>query len=170
MKKCTICNQTYTDESLNFCLSDGGTLVKMSDDAPPTVFMNQPRATDQTNWANDPSFSPPNYEPMSPWQDPSVNQTPSYMAANPYQSLDSTLPTVSLVLGILGIVLFFCCYAGVPFGIGALIVGFIGFNNTNKNPAKYGGRGLAIAGMIMGALSFLGFLLIILIAGIGNIR
>ena len=34
MKKCTICNQTYTDDSLNFCLNDGGTLEHLSEEQP----------------------------------------------------------------------------------------------------------------------------------------
>ena len=168
MKKCPICNQTYTDESLNFCLNDGGTLTKLSDDAPPTVFMNEVRPTNPSNWSStNAPFSPPSYEPMSPWQNQQVSPpNPSYMAAARFEGQDKTLPTVSLVLGILGLVLFFCCYAGVPFGIGAMITGFLGFNNTNKNPMQYGGRGFAIAGMIMGAISFIGLILILFFAAV----
>jgi hypothetical protein len=136
----------------------------MSDDAPPTVFMNEVRPTNPSNWSNNAPYSPPNYQPLSPWQNQQVTPNPSYLTGSPLEGQDKTLPTVSLVLGILGIVLFFCCYAGVPLGIGALITGFIGFNNTNKNPMQYGGRGFAIAGMIMGAISFIGLILILLFA------
>ena len=169
MKKCSICNQTYTDESLNFCLSDGGTLMKISDDAPPTVFLNKPRTTNQTNWPNNDPFGAPNFGgQVSPWQDQSAAPNPSYMASNPYQTPNQTLSTVSLVLGIAGILLF-CCYGGIPFGIGAMITGYLGFSSANKDPMRYGGKGLAIAGMIMGAVSFFGVIVMLLFALLANI-
>jgi hypothetical protein len=166
MKKCPNCYQTYADESLNFCLNCGGTLMQVHDDAPPTVFMNEVRPTSPSNWSTNAPFNPPNYEPIAPWQNQPLGQNPPFMAAGQFEGQDKTLPTVSLVLGILSIVLFFCCYAGVPFGIGALITGFLGFNNTNKNPMQFGGRGFAIAGMIMGAISFIGLILMLLITAI----
>lgn len=170
MKKCLICNQTYTDDSLNFCLNDGGTLEKMSDDAPPTIFMNQPRTTSESNWANSSPFDPPNQQPISPWQqNQPANQNPMFMSsAMPFQAQDKTLPTVALVLGILGMV-FFCCYGGIPFGLGAMITGFLGYNNANKNPSQYGGRGLAIAGMVLGAISFIGIILLVMLGLMGNL-
>lgn len=169
MKKCPNCNQTYTDESLNFCLADGATLVKFSDDPPPTVFMNQARVTSPTNLAGNNPFSPPNSEPISAWQNQQMSQNPAYMTANRVETQDKTLPTISLVLGILGIV-FFCCYGGFPFGIAAMITGFLGFNNVNKNPARYDGKGMAIAGMILGAISFFGIILFLFLGILGNIR
>jgi hypothetical protein len=176
MKKCTVCNQTYADESLNFCLSDGGNLISVRDESPPTVFMNQAPPTNRTDWAgNSPfsqhaPFSPPP-SPISSWQtDSAAPNSPYGNAGIGMQAQNNTLPTISLALGIFGIVLSFCCSLGVPIGIGALITGFIGFNNANKNPQQYGGRGLAIAGIALGAFSVIGFLLVILLAGLGNIR
>ena len=144
--------------------------MQVNDDAPPTVFMNEVRPTSPSNWPTiSPPFSPPNYEqPISPWQNQSMSENPSYMAAGRLEGPDKTLPTISLVLGILGIVLFFCCYAGVPFGLGALATGFIGLNNINKNPMQYGGRNFAIAGMIMGGISFIGLILVLLFAAIAR--
>jgi hypothetical protein len=164
MKKCPVCNQTYTDETLNFCLSDGGTLTKVTDDPPPTVFMNQARQTNQ-NWTKNEPFTPPSYQPISPWQNQQINQNPVYMSSNPYQTPNQTLPTVSLVLGIIGVV--FCCW-GFPFGIAALITGYLGYNNSNTNPTMYGGRGLAIAGMILGAISIFEVLFFIIIGALGK--
>lgn len=50
MKICPQCNQTYADDSLNFCLSDGAVLTQatgsMSEPAP-TVLINPPRPTNQ---------------------------------------------------------------------------------------------------------------------------
>jgi len=66
MKRCPRCSQTYTDDELNFCLNDGEFLTNfdvdppptifggepppIADDAPPTVLLNKPRITNQTNW------------------------------------------------------------------------------------------------------------------------
>jgi hypothetical protein len=48
MKSCPQCKQTYNDETLNFCLSDGSMLVQIFNQPQPppeTVMMNTPRAT-----------------------------------------------------------------------------------------------------------------------------
>lgn len=50
MKICPTCNQTYADDSQNFCLNDGATLKPAGGTAfgsaeTPTVMMNQPNAT-----------------------------------------------------------------------------------------------------------------------------
>jgi hypothetical protein len=50
MKICPQCNQTYADDSLNFCLSDGSVLTQASgsgslSEPPPTVMMSQPFPT-----------------------------------------------------------------------------------------------------------------------------
>jgi hypothetical protein len=172
MKICPNCQQTYTDENLNFCLTDGGVLTKMDDAPPPTVMMNQARVTNDSNWANpDPFSSPWQNQPLqqqnTPFQAPQ-QQNPAYMAQPYMASKDQTLPIVSLVLGILSVFLI-CCYGGFYFGVAALIVGFIGMNNANKNPESYGGKSLAIAGLVLGGVSFLGTLLLVLIAIAGNL-
>lgn len=165
MKKCSLCNQTYTDETLNFCLNDGGTLEKISD-VPPTVFMNPARATGEVGWANNQVFTPPNQTPINSWQQnqPSF-PNPSYMTPNAFQSPNQTLPVVSLILGICGVV--FCCY-GFPFGIAALITGYLGYSNFNKDPNRYGGRGLAIAGLILGFISLIELVLVLIFATLGK--
>lgn len=51
--------------------------------------------------------------------------------------------------------MFTCCYGGVPLGAAALILGYLGLKNANENPMQYGGRGLAIAGIITGVIGLL---------------
>jgi len=170
MKICPNCQQKYTDENLNFCLNDGGILTEI-DDAPPTVMMNQARTTNESNWANPDPFAPWQSQPIqqqqqnAPFQQQQNMQfgQPSYAQGN-----DQTLPTISLVLGILSVLLI-CCYGGFYFGIAAIIVGFIGMNNAKNNPSVYSGKGLSLAGMIMGGISFAAALIIIMLAIIGNI-
>lgn len=65
--------------------------------------------------------------------------------------INQTLPIVSLVLGIASL----CCYISPITGIAALVTGYMGMKNANNDPAHYGGKGLAIAGMITGGVFFL---------------
>ncbi|MGI8470233.1 MAG: DUF4190 domain-containing protein [Pyrinomonadaceae bacterium] len=167
MKICPTCHQTYTDDSLNFCLNDGSTLQAQAarDEPPPTVFMNQPRTTnpqyaDETKWGN---------APVGSWQNPSPMQNQPFALSSFPQSPNQTVPTLALVFGILSLILI-CCYGGFYFGIAAVILGYIGMNNANNDSAQYGGKNLAIAGMICGAASFVIALLIVLIAIIGSIH
>ena len=54
----------------------------------------------------------------------------------------------SLVLGIIGLI---PCSVGIP-AVLAIIFGIIGFNQVSKSGAERGGKGMAIAGIIMGVL------------------
>ena len=157
MKKCLRCGQTYSDDTLNFCLNDGELLVESTsyqppptsyaDDSPPTLLMNQPRVTNPIDW---PQSSPVQWQGQSPV--PVTNQYP--MAAYGVAAPNQTLPTISLVLGIVSIFLV-CCAGGILFGIPAAIIGFIGMRNAENEPNRYGGRGLAIAGMVIGIITCL---------------
>lgn len=57
------------------------------------------------------------------------------------------LATTSLVLGVLSI-----C-GGLLTGIPAIITGIIAYQRTRRDPARYGGSGLAIAGLVLGGCS-----------------
>jgi hypothetical protein len=57
------------------------------------------------------------------------------------------LATTSLVLGLLSI-----C-SGLLTGIPAVITGLMAFRRSRRDPARYGGSGLAIAGLVLGSCS-----------------
>jgi hypothetical protein len=57
-----------------------------------------------------------------------------------------------LVCGILSVT---CCCCGFPLGILGLIFSLVALSQINSNPEMYEGRGLAIAGLILSALSLL---------------
>lgn len=164
MKVCPKCKQTYPDENLNFCLNDGEFLSNDVDDTPPTMIMDAPRITNQTNWNQ---YQPPHSEPMSAWQNQPNMQNQPFGVPAFNQSLDQTLPTVSLVLGILSFLLI-CCYGGLPLGLAAVITGFLGMKNADNNPMRYGGRGMAIGGMVLGIVSLLSSIVFIFIAVLAN--
>lgn len=155
MKVCTACNRTYTDKTLNFCLEDGSLLIEQRDETPPTILMDQARVTDQASWKN--------VNTSPPWQNASNIQPASPLFPASVKSGDQTLPVISLILGVSGILLSFCCGAGVPLGGAAMVTGFLGMNNANKDPMRYSGRGLAIGGLVLGAIAFLISMLVVLI-------
>ncbi len=160
MKVCPKCNHRYDDANLNFCLNDGEMLMETETiDAPPTIMMDAPRQTNE-NWGNfDTDYSRQNQPNQQIYQPPFAS--PQGYSANVSQ--DQTLPIISIVIGVIS-VLFSLCYLGIFFGPIALISGFIGMNNANKNPETYGGKSLAIVGMILGGFGMLiSFLLILFI-------
>jgi hypothetical protein len=89
--------------------------------------------------------------PDANWQNQQIGQNTPLQPPAPGTSLNQTLPIISLVLGILSL----CCYVSPVTGIAALITGYLGMKNANNDPARYGGRTLAIVGMILGGLFFL---------------
>ncbi len=67
----------------------------------------------------------------------------------------------SMVLGISGP--FFCAFGGIGSLVG-LILGIIALNQINKNP-NLEGKGMAVAGVVLNALSLLGIIIFIIIYG-----
>lgn len=169
MKQCPRCQQTYSDDNLNFCLEDGELLTaflqepplsRFADDSPPTMILDQSRVTNPASWPASPPSSPP-----AQWQPQGVQNQPfgqSYVAAK-----DQTLPTISLILGILSILLI-CCYGGIWLGLPAAVLGFLGMRNADSDNSRYGGRGLAIGGMVLGVISFMISVIIGLVAIVAN--
>ena len=155
MKRCLKCGQAYADETLNFCLNDGEMLIRetgyeppptqFADDTPPTVVLNNPRVTNPVDWGPS-SLAQPHGAPPT--------QAPHYGMAGYGAPTDQTLPKISLAMAIVSIVSV-CCAGGVLLGLPAAIVGFIAMKNVDTDPMKYGGRGMAIAGMVIGIVTFL---------------
>ena len=169
MKQCPRCNQTYSDDQLNFCLNDGEMLTgfaseppptRFSDDPPPTVMMDASRVTNPSSW---PAASPP-----AAWQQqsPLVQQPQQMFVQYPMSmSPNQTLAVVSLCLGIGSLTIGWCCSLGLLLSPGALITGFIALSQNKKDPQKYGGRGLAIGGIVTGSVFLAAYLVIIIIYG-----
>lgn len=161
MKQCPRCNQTYTDDQLNFCLNDGELLTnfaaepgRYADDAPPTILLDSARVTNPASW-------PQGASPPAPWQPQNMQNQP--FGSSFVQKRDQTLPTIAMILGILSVALI-CCYGGIWMGLPAAILGFLGMRNADSDPGRYGGRGMAIAGMVMGTISLLASLVVAVIA------
>lgn len=174
-KRCPSCGQTYTDDAINFCLNDGELLSYLADDAPqtilsndrpttfaddsePTVFLNNPRVTNQTNW--------PESAPTAIWQGGQQNFPQQQFGNYPVNvSPNQTLAIVSLCLGLGSMTIGWCCSMGLLLSPAALITGFIALSMIKKDPNANQGRGLAIAGIVAGAVYLALYLLLILLYG-----
>jgi hypothetical protein len=106
----------------------------------------------QSDWSPPPA-------PDSNWQNQSVGQnTPFQPPAVATGGEDKTLAIISLVCGILSI-----CLCGVLTGIPAIITGYMAKNNVDANPNQYGGRGMAMAGIILGGVSIVLTILVVIL-------
>lgn len=167
MKICPVCNQTYTDESLNYCLNDGATLNNADNDPPPTIFMDPPRTTNPNYQDFNTNFSQPNTGFNSNFGQPNqeIYQAPYSPPAVSNNAQDQTMPIISLVLGVFGFVSFCCLgFLAFPIGLAAVVTGYLGMKKADENPQKYGGRGMAIAGIILGAIGVVSGLVFLIIA------
>ena len=158
MKNCLKCGESYSDMSLNFCLNDGELLVQetyrppptqFADDSPPTLVINQPRLTTPIDFS---------HSSQIPWQSTVPQAVDGRLNLGGYagsrdHTPDQTLPIISLVLGVISCFLV-CCAGGILFGLPAAFVGFLAMRNAERDPTRYSGRGLAIAGMVLGIVTF----------------
>jgi hypothetical protein len=107
--------------------------------------VNQPanQSTPQSDWSPPPA-------PVSNWQDQNLGANTPFQPPGATAGQNQTLSIISLVLGIVSI----CCPIAILTGPGALITGFLAIKNIGSDPNQYGGKGLAIAGMVIGGLFF----------------
>jgi hypothetical protein len=78
----------------------------------------------------------------------------------------TSLAVGALVVGILAIPGACCCYSSVPLGIAAILMGVVSLNRAKAMPHLHGGRGLAIAGVVCGAIG-LALTMSIILMGVG---
>ena len=104
---------------------------------------NDPYGAPQFGGQND--WNPPP-APVANWQNQGIGADTPFQPPVGTGGQNQTLAIVSLITGILGL----CC---LPSGIAALITGYMAKNNAETNPAEYSGRGMALAGMILGGVS-----------------
>lgn len=122
MKRCPNCQRTYTDDSLTFCLEDGGLLTnepESSNEPPATMILNEPPATSSnrsaaptevynanaTQGGGSPAYTtpPPNWTPQhSAPQSQPFGQQQSWSASSASSAATYGAPPNKFVLGILG--------------------------------------------------------------------
>ena len=156
MKECPRCNKSYEDDQLNFCLEDGELLrVPRSSTQyaePPTRVLDQSRVTNPTDW------------PAAPLMSPESRGVGQFGSSYPVKH-DQTMATVSLCLGIASVTVGWCCSTGMLLSPAALVTGFLALSYIKKDPQRYGGRGLAIGGIVTGIIYFCLLILFLVVFG-----
>jgi hypothetical protein len=175
MKRCPTCNQQFTDEWLTFCTQDGTSLVNVpgsSNEPPPTIAYPPPMPPSVSPNEQPTLDFPGGYKPPQVQMAPQPSNPPVWNPPPPlaYGSQpQKSLAVLSMVLGIVSVTIGWCCYFGVLTSPVAIGLGIFSLFQIKKDPAKYGGKGMAIAGIVAGALYFVFVALIILIFGISSL-
>jgi hypothetical protein len=175
MKYCPQCNRQFTEPWLSFCSDDGTPLIQ---DLTPARDPNwdpnirepnretkvETPSEQETQWLpRQPPMpggwvAPDERPPMNPavWQPP---PPPPYRSefARPSQAL----ALASMITAIAGFLFGLFCLGPLP-GIAALIMGVIALSQIKKTPDKVSGKPFAVAGIIIGSINILIFLLWIL--------
>jgi len=178
-KRCPKCGQSFADQNLNFCLNDGELLMYApdpsgsppfsdeppptqfaGDDSPPTLMMDSPRTTNPIGW--------PSSSPMVPAEGQQIATPPGHhpvQYAN-YSSPNQVMGILALIMGLSSVTVGWCCYTGMLLGPAAIILGAITLVQHKGDPMRYGGKGMGIAGIILGSLYLVGIILFILLYGL----
>ena len=175
MKRCPACNQTYSDDALSFCPNDGTSLVGTSPSSynpqatimapPPSVTQPPPSFNDPapSDWSTPSSYPPP---PPSDWSSPGAWQQPPSAHGMPGMmqpiKQEQNLAMISLITGVLGLI---CFPILAPV---AVVTGFMALSKVKEDPVRYGGKGLAIGGMVLGGIMTLLWVLIIFLEILSN--
>jgi hypothetical protein len=168
MKHCPRCHSTFVDDDLGYCLDDGTVLLpgdgsESSESqatrifAPkPTVAMPPPRPTEYAGGAA--SNQPPQPQPYGwaneappAWTPPPVQQ---FKPLPSRQQPQQNVAIVSLVLGIASVTFGWIC-GGLLLAPLAVILGLVAMSQIKRNPAQYGGKPLALGGLITGGIFLL---------------
>jgi hypothetical protein len=172
MRRCPKCNLEFADEWLTFCTQDGTSLVDveasryeppvtlLSPSMPPSVSPSEQPTLDMPG-----RYSPPpaQYIPPSPLESGWTPPPPPSYPVKPQQSMAAT----SLILGIFSMTFGLCCYFGILTAPVALVLGIVSLVQIKNDPTKFGGKGMAIGGIVTGSLYFAVVIGIFMLYGIG---
>ena len=171
MRRCPRCHQEFADEWLTFCTQDGTSLVDVErapHDPPPTLV--NPSLPPSVSPSEQPTLDlPGRYSPPVPYVPPTPMRTAGWNPPPPPPypiGKQQGLAVTSLVLGLFSMTLGWCCSFGILTAPIALVLGIIALVQIKNEPGKYDGKGMAIAGIVMGGLYFAIWAFIILFYGI----
>ena len=84
-----------------------------------------------------------------------ANPAPAVLASAAPACSTSSLAVGALVCGLLSWTLCLCCCYGFPANLVGIVLGISGLAQIERNPGRYQGRGMAIAGLVLCVLSLL---------------
>jgi len=169
MKYCPQCKKQYSETWLSFCSDDGTPLIQEltpSKDPNWDPNIREPKveapSEQETKWLpREPPMpggwiAPDERPPMSPgaWTPPPLPYQP------PVKRQSQGLALASMITAVAGFVLG-GCLGPLP-GIAALIMGFVALSQIKKDPDKFGGKPFATAGIVVGAVTVVFYLILFL--------
>jgi|SRR5215213_446503 len=172
MKYCPLCARRFDEAWLSFCSDDGTPLIQeLTPPADPhwDPRIREPKVKTQdeepTQWLpREPPLAggwiaPDERPPMSPgpWQ-PAPPPAPLPYVQGTKRSEGMAL--ASMITGIAGF-LMAGCMGPIP-GIVALVLGLVALSQIKKSPEKFSGKPYATAGVIIGAVTILFYLVFFL--------
>jgi hypothetical protein len=168
MKRCPACNQTYADDALTFCTNDGTVLTRDRSSSFDATIISPPPSVTDPPFSNQPGgWNPPSSYPQPPaWSGPGGYQPP--MQASPAGMARSGVrqqngPAIaSLICGVLSITFGLIC-GGPMMAVLSIVLGVVALVQIKNAPQRYSGKGLAIGGIVIGALWLILGLLIMII-------
>jgi hypothetical protein len=177
MKYCPQCKRQFDEPWLSFCPDDGTPLIQeLTPPRDPNWDPNirEPgretkvdnRSEQETQWFPRqppmpggwiaPDERPPMNPPVPAWQPP---PPPPYRPNVTGKS--QGLALASMITAIAGLVFGFWCFGPLP-GIAAVIMGAMALSQIKKTPDKVTGKPFATAGIVIGAVTIVFYLLIFL--------
>jgi hypothetical protein len=111
----------------------------------------------QNQQMQQPDWLPP--APAASWENKEIGQNAPFQPLPAGQGQNQTLAIVSLVCGILSML---CCVSVIT-GPAGLITGFMAKKNAEQNPNEYGGKSLALGGIITGAIGTALFVVLLIL-------
>lgn len=128
---------------------------------PPTVLgtspFDQPQPFGQQENFQQAEWAPPP-APVANWQDQGLGADTPFQPPAAMQGQDTTLALVSLICGITS----FICFGPLA-AIPAIITGYMQKNKIKSDPVQYGGSGMATAGMVLGGVYLVLFIIVFVI-------
>ena len=172
MKYCPLCKRRFDEPWLSFCSDDGTPLIQeLTPPADPNwdPRIREPKVETRdeqpTQWLpRDPPapgawIAPDERPPMSPgpWTPPPPPSAPFRPRT---QQATQGLALASMITAIAGLFLA-GCFGPIP-GIVAIVLGLAALSQIKKSPEKFSGKPFATAGVIIGGITVLFYLLFIL--------
>jgi hypothetical protein len=171
MKYCPLCKRRFDEAWLSFCSDDGTPLIQeltppADPNWDPKIRETKVETPDEqaTQWLpRDPPvpgawIAPDERPPMSPgpWTPPPPPVAPYRTRTQQSQNL----ALASMITAIAGLLLA-GCFGPLP-GIVGLVLGLVALSQIKKSPEKYSGKPMATAGVIIGGITVLFYILILL--------
>jgi len=173
MKYCPQCKRQFDEPWLSFCSDDGTPLIQeltppMDPNWDPSI--REPKRETKVDTPSEQEWLP-RQPPMPggwipPDERPSMNSAvwqppppPPYRPTNARPS--QGLALASMITAIAGIVFGMWCFGPLP-GIAALIMGLLALSQIKKTPEKVGGKPFAVAGVVIGSITLVFYLVLFL--------